>query len=213
MKLKRVATSLALCLALYLLWSIWNAVLLPRLTPGDGAALLDTLLVKTVIWAVPCLLLLRGRGRALAVSPLFSPFFPWLACLVLLCASTAFLHTVRLLNGLADTHVLLSPMPFAAALGAGVLEELAFRGYFFNVQSPTLGFWPAAVLNGAMFTLYHYPGLLFGQSWAQLCSPRALLIFLMGVVFCWMFQKWGNLALNMTVHTIWDVLSYLFCLS
>ena len=63
-----------------------------------------------------------------------------------------------------------------------------------------------------MFTLYHYPELLLGR-WQGLISWRALLIFGMGVVFCWMFKKWRNLALNMTVHTVWDVLSYLFCLT
>ena len=132
--------------------------------------------------------------------------------MILLCLSTAFLYTLRLLNGLQGSFVFFDPMFLVLSLSAGVLEELGFRGGLFRLYETAMGFWTAALLNGALFTLFHYPELILGGSWLRLVSLRALLIFAMGVVFCWMFHKWRNLALNMTVHTVWNVLSYLFCL-
>ena len=185
--------------------------MVPRLWGGEWAVLLDAIPVKLFVWTVlPALVLWRGRED---FRVLFRAHFPWLPCLVGLCVTAAFLWTLRLLNGLGGTHVVFDPMILAFSLSAGVAEELGFRGCFFSRQEESLGLWPAALLNGLFFTLYHYPGLLFGESWGVLLSLRALLLFVMGVVFCWMFWRWRNLALNMTIHTVWDLLSYLFCLA
>lgn len=212
---KRVLFSLVLFAGQWLLWGAWQLLAAPRLPAGIGAALLDGVAAKALIWAFPFVPVLYGhKGKDIQISgELFRQPFPWLSCVVLLCLTTAFLYTVRLARGLADTHVIFDPMFLALSLSAGVLEEFAFRGGVFNLQEPAMGFWPAALLNGALFTLYHYPRLLFGGSWAVLVSWRGLLIFVMGVVFCWMFRKWRNLALNMAVHTVWDILVYLFCLA
>lgn len=210
-KTAKFSLSLLPFTVLWLLWALWQrSALLPV---GTAAALIDSVAVKGVLWGlIPWLFLSRAKKLLVPRNELFSAPFPGLACVGLLCLTTAFLHTLRLLNGLQDTHILFDPMVLVFSLSAGVFEELAFRGYFFNRHAALMGFWPAALLNGALFTAYHYPGLLFGEGWAELLTPRTLLLFIMGVVFCWMFRKWHNLALNMTIHTVWDILSYLFCL-
>lgn len=220
---------------MWLLWAVWTLFLVPLLPDNTWMILLDNIGVKALIWIGPLLCLKRLRFREL-----FRGKFPWLPCVALLCAATAFLHTVRLLNGLQESHVIFDPMMIVLSLAAGVIEELSFRGGFFTWEKDQLPatavghqddglalredvnaspkrqfdkvFWQAAILNGVMFTLYHYPELLRGQ-WQGLISLRALLIFTMGIVFCWMYKRWQNLALNMTVHTVWNVLSYLFCLA
>lgn len=209
MKEKRksvIAPSLVFALT-WLSWAAWTLFAVPRLplSPVVGA-LIDSVAAKALVWLLPLVLLRKLRRKEL-----FQGSFPWLACLILLCASAVFLHTLRLLNGLLNTHVIFDPMFLVFSLSAGVLEELSFRGGFFEWIREKHGFWCAALLNGAMFTLYHYPELLLGQ-WQGLISLRAVLIFSMGVIFCWMYRRWRNLALNMTVHTVWDILSYLFCL-
>lgn len=181
---------------------------MPTLPAGVATAILDSVVLKALIWLAPFLLFrTRLRSKAFFHAP-----FPWLPCLILLCASAAFLHSLRILNGLLNTHVVFDPMFIVFSLSAGVIEELSFRGGFFNLQEEAYGFWPAALINGVMFTLFHYPTLLLGH-WQELVSLRSALIFAMGVLFCWMYKKWRNLALNMTVHTVWDILSYLFCLA
>lgn len=214
-KRSNVCLSLAWFIVLWALWAIWQCKILPTLKPSVGVALLDGIAVKSLIWLVFLLPFLINKRESLflPLDKLFAEPFPWLAALILLSLCTVFLHTVRLLNGLQNTHAVFDLTFIALSLSAGVMEEFSFRGGFFNIQEPDLKFWPAALINGGMFVLFHYPDLLFGGNWIQLLSLRVLLIFVMGILFCWMFQKWRNLALNMTVHTVWNILSYLFCLA
>jgi len=174
---------------------------------------MDVVAVKTLLWgAAPCLLLF-WRGEKTNVRALwFRERFPGLPCVALLCLTTAFLHTLRLAQGLGNTFVDFDWMFILFSVSAGVVEEIGFRGCFFTDQERAAGFGGAALLSSAMFTVYHYPELLFGESAAVLLTPRAALIFIMGIVFCAMFKKWKNLGLNMVVHTVWDILSYAFCL-
>lgn len=200
----------------YLLWSLWRqwgAALLP---PGAGSALLEAVVIKNVIWLLPLLpAVLRTEETDWLIPPrrAFAAPFPWLPCLALVCASLAFLYTVRLAAGEGNTIVFFEAVFVALALCAGVTEELVFRGYLFNRQAAALGVPWAAAVNGALFALIHYPGLIWGRGWGELVSLRTLLIFVMGTVFCLAFAKWKNLALTMTVHTVWNLLSYWFGLS
>lgn len=193
---------------MWLAWAAWSVFIVPLLHPGIVLAVIDSVAVKGFIWLVPLIL----YRKQLSFQNAFQAPFPWLICLVILCAVTAFLHTIRLLNGLQNTHMIFDPMFIVFSLSAGVIEELNFRGGFFRLHEKAVGLWPAALINGAMFMLYHYPALMIGQ-WHSLISLRSVLIFVMGIAFCWMYEKWRNLALNMTVHTVWNILSYLFCLT
>lgn len=209
----RIILPFALFAGLWLVWGVWQTFALPHLSAGVPTALLDSVVIKGLVWAAPfALLFLLGKNKPTR-SDLFRRPFPWLACVILLCLTTVFLYTVRLARGLVNTYVIFDPMFVVFSLSAGVFEEIAFRGGLYRMLESGVGFLPAALINGALFVIYHYPGLLFGESLMRLLSWRALLIFVMGVIFCWMFRKWRNLALNMTVHTVWDILSYLFCLA
>lgn len=203
--------SLAIYIAVWFLWAFWKHTGAIRLDGIEGTVL-EALVVKTAVWAVPAILFMRRDSGAWMIKPahLFSAPFPWLACVILLCASAGFLQTVRMANGLAGTHILFHWVFIVSSLSAGITEEFAFRGFYFNLHADAIGMWPAALLNGVLFMVYHYPGILFGESLVHLISLRGLLLFAMGVLFCWMFKRWKNLALPMTVHTVWDVLTYYF---
>ncbi len=208
---KHLALSLLLYVGLWVLWSVWKLWLAPLLGGSLWAAAVDAVPAKLLIWVVPpALLFWRGRG---AFRDLFAAPFPWLPCLIALLLSAAFLYTLRLVNGLQGTYVVFDPAILLFSLSAGVAEELCFRGAFLPAQEKAVGPRPAALLKGVIFALYHFPGLLFGENWGALLSLRALLLFVMGAVFSLLFQKWRNLALNMAVHTAWNLLSYLFCLA
>lgn len=210
-----VAYTSAFFFGLYLMWALWQQFLLPQIPSPLAAVLLSICVIKPLVWGLfPCAHYYLQKGSLPKnTASIFAPPFPVLPCITLICLTTAFLHTIRLLLGLGNNIVFFDWMFILISLSAGVFEEYGFRGYFFNVQEPFMGFWPAAVLNAVMFTLYHYPEILFGASLSILISWRGLLIFCMGIVFCRMFHKWRNLALNMIVHTVWDILSFLFCLA
>ena len=128
--------SCAVYAGMWLVWSAWTLFLLPRIALGQTElALLDSVAAKAAVWVLPLALLGRLRRRELFGRP-----FPWLPCLVLLCGVTAFLHTLRLLNGLQNTHVIFDPMFILFSLTAGIWEELSFRGGLFAWQEKTLAF-------------------------------------------------------------------------
>ena len=186
-------------------WVLWGFIQ----SRFAGQWLMD-MAMEGLIWALPMLAL---RFTADGSKPLFERPFPWLPCLCLLCGSAAFLHTVRIFRGLLNTQPVFSWTMIAVSVQAGILEELTFRGGFFDIQRKAWGFWPAAVLNGVLFVLYHQSGDLAGMTPRWLFSFRTVLIFGMGVLFCGIYQKWRNLALNMVVHTAWDILSFLLCVA
>lgn len=199
-----------LFLALWLIWSLWQHFMPPQ----RPMLLADVLLAKPLVWGViPLAVLFRSqKSTTKQLRGFFEGQFPIFPCIVFLCSAAAFLHTIRLLQGLGNSFVIFNWMMVLSSLSAGVVEELGFRGCFFTRHRENMSFWPAAVLNGLIFTAYHYTELLFGGDFDILLSWRPLLIFTMGILFCWMFHKWKNLALNMVVHIVWDILSFLFCL-
>ena len=206
--------SLVVFALLWGIWSAWQCLVLPKLRLTlSSVMLLDTVLIKGFLWAViPLALLSIFRRSDDVLRSLADTPFPWLPCLVALSLSAAFLHTLRLINGLMQTHVFFDYGMIVLSVTAGVFEEVGFRGCLFRVQERTIGFWPAALLNGLTFVLFHYPGIILGD-FTGFVSLRTLLIFTMGILFCWMFKRWKNLPMLIVVHTAWDLMSYLFCLS
>lgn len=200
-------------LVLLILWDVWQIILLPQIhTSLFLTLILDSVLVKGVIWAlIPLILLSSCKESLVPIGGLFTANVPLLPCLVLLALSAAFLNTVRILNGLIYTHVIFQYEMVLLSLTAGIYEEIGFRGYFFNVLKSRIGFFPAALLNGFVFTLYHFPSILV-CNFAGIFSLRTLLLFSMGVIFCWIFTRWKSLTMNIIIHTAWDIMSYLFCL-
>lgn len=209
----RIWLPLAVFTIQWIIWGVWQNFAMPRLPGGIAAALLESVAVKSLVWAAPFVAFLCICKSKQIRFELFKAPFPWFPCVIMLCLTTAFLYTVRLAEGLMNTHAVFDPMFLVYSLSAGVIEEFNFRGGLFSLQESVMSFWPAAIINGFLFTIYHYPEILFGESLLCLLSLRALLIFAMGIIFCRMFWKWRNLALNMTVHTVWDILSFLFCIA
>lgn len=101
-------------------------------------------------------------------------------------------------------------MQTVLAVSAAVIEEIAFRGFLFNRQLPDIGVLPAAVYNGVLFALFHFPQFLIGQHLGALVSFRFWLIVAMGGIFSLSFFRWKNLGMNIVIHSYWNLLSYIF---
>ena len=211
---RSVIRPLLLYAFLWLAWGIFQLNLPHAFRADTAGLLLENIAIKGLLWGfAPLMILFLGRvTRLYSISELFISRFPWRACGLICLIEAVFLFGLRIQNGLLHTFCPFDPMMLVLSLSAGIFEELTFRGWLFNEHCAAIGFWPAAIVNGALFTVFHYPGLLHGD-FGALLSLRALLIFVMGMVFCYMLYKWKNLFLNMLAHTVWDVLSYLFCLA
>ncbi len=103
-----------------------------------------------------------------------------------------------ILKGIFEEHKLI--MIFTAVT-AGVTEELFFRGYLqprisFLTKNATAGI----VISALIFGLAHFA---YGTA-LQIIVP----VFI-GLCFAWFYQKYQNIKILITVHTLYDVLVFI----
>ena len=82
-----------------------------------------------------------------------------------------------------------------AVIGAPLAEELFYRGLVFGGLLKW-GFWPAALLSGAIFSGVH------------LDLGSLIPFFAVGVVLAWIFWRRGNLWESITVHFLFNLTSF-----
>ena len=83
------------------------------------------------------------------------------------------------------------------ALGTGLSEELAFRGYIFQTLGERVPVWAAALLMGFMFALVHFSVSGFGISFI-------LSTVIGSVMFLAMRFATGSLWFPIGFHAMWD---------
>ena len=82
-------------------------------------------------------------------------------------------------------------------LFVGFFEEYFFRGYGLFTLTTGVGFWPAAIILSAIFGGLHRGNA--GESWVGAFSAGAI-----GLVFCLMLRRTGDLWLPVGFHAAWD---------
>jgi membrane protease YdiL (CAAX protease family) len=86
----------------------------------------------------------------------------------------------------------------AAVVLAPVWEELTFRGFLLSALTKTrLGYWPAAAISSALWTLLHW-----GYSWPGLGS-----VFLAGIGLSWIMKRTGSMAAVVIAHGVINAFS------
>lgn len=84
----------------------------------------------------------------------------------------------------------------AAVVGAPIAEELLFRGYLFGGVAVRWGFWPAALLSGALFSANHLDPGSFLPFWG------------IGVLLAWLFWQTGTLWPSILTHLCFNAISF-----
>jgi membrane protease YdiL (CAAX protease family) len=83
----------------------------------------------------------------------------------------------------------------AIGIGAPLMEELLFRGFLQSALAQSaLGFWPAAVITTAGWTILHW-----GYSAVGLTE-----VFLIGMYFSWLLWKTGSLLPALFCHALYN---------
>ena len=100
------------------------------------------------------------------------------------------------IHGTRELSVLI--IPLAASIGAGVMEEILFRGVVFRIAESSLGTWSALAISAALFGLLH------------LVNPRATLlgalalVFEAGVMLAGAYLLTRRLWLPIGIHIGWN---------
>lgn len=95
-----------------------------------------------------------------------------------------------------------SPYWWAVIIAAVVLaplwEEITFRGFLLSALAKSrIGYWPAAVLSAALWTLLH-----IGYSWPGLVS-----VFLAGIGMSWIMLRTGSMRAVVVAHAVVNTFS------
>ena len=212
-KRKTLIAYFAIYLSLCLCWSAWSLLVVPQIASWSGFLWLNTL-IKCLLWVSPFLLALLSKKDGWLEPPgrMFCTSFPFIPFLGMLCGTVCFLYTVRVFHGLQNTYVLWDWNFLLFAVSAGLIEELFFRGFLFNRMGNALGVLPGAMINGLLFALYHFPGVIC-LDFSGFFSLRLLVLVAVGVLFCLAFARCKNLWLTILVHSIWNLISYLWALA
>jgi len=88
---------------------------------------------------------------------------------------------------IAVTSVLLSP----------IVEELVFRKIIFSALLRYTGYWPAAAISSVLFAMAHYN------------YAASLGYFLLGMVWCRMYNKTKNLGVVIVAHILFNAAAML----
>ena len=79
----------------------------------------------------------------------------------------------------------------------GLFEESLFRGYPLSTLTTGIGFWPAAFVSSAVFGYVHHGNS--GENWVG-----AFAAGLVGLFFCLLLRRTGDLWMPIGFHAAWD---------
>jgi uncharacterized protein len=185
----------------------------PGTMPADHVTLANTMVTMLVIQSAMILLALWGaargggvRRRVLSLPPSLPlrTFLEGLGTVALLVIpfNTAmyllwpdtFATDLRIFAAFSS-----SPAIWLAALvvvvGAPLSEELLFRGFLLPALAKARhGFTGAAFLSTAGWTMLHF----------NYSIPGLLEVFTIGLVFCWLVRRTGNLWLTICLHALYN---------
>lgn len=214
-KRSEILLLLAYLLFLYTTWTLSRLFLIPSLKNALGSpsnAFVEPTL-KILLWVVPVFLYLKyvnksdvlaylrlkqhvGRG---ILWGLFGSLLP-LASLW----SAVFIHRQMIHLNLGLDNWL------NVVLLVGILEEIPFRGLFFQKMQELLGFWPAALLSSLLFVLIHLPiWLAAGDMTPDRMLSSALYIFILGFLWCYLLYLSRSLWSCIIMHSVNDLVSSL----
>jgi membrane protease YdiL (CAAX protease family)/uncharacterized RDD family membrane protein YckC len=84
---------------------------------------------------------------------------------------------------------------------APVSEEIFFRGFVFGGMRHRLSLWPAAIVAGAIFGVFHFTG---ADSWGVI--PQ---LAMLGFLLCWLYEKTGSIWPTIMVHMLNNLLAFI----
>jgi uncharacterized protein len=129
----------------------------------------------------------------------------WQGAIVGFASISALLAAMRLtrafhLDGMALQGIELWKYAFVWAIVfvvVGLFEESFFRGYVLFALTTGIGFWPAAMVSSLAFGYVHHRNP--GETWVG-ASAAALV----GLLFCLLLRRTGNLWMPIGFHAAWD---------
>lgn len=218
---------LAIAFALFAIWlyGAWAAVELLIMPAVSGVTdnkyvlvLLNDLLLKSLVWTLPALLLIKRFSGELFIDMKELLSFRKDSLKYLLIAAAL---AVFVLGGVfMRTHALqisstFHPSALIIALLVGFTEEIVFRGFFLNATlrsgcSEAKKYF-AVGINAVMFVLIHFPiWIRNGVFAANITSFAFMTIIVLSVLFSFCTIRCRNIWVAAILHSFYDLLVFVF---
>lgn len=205
--------------ALFAVWVACTFFLFPAADSLAGNKWIFALIhgaVKTAVWALPFVLLIKKYERDMLFT-LKGMFVKWerrlLFLPVFLVIIAYYLIGAYISFGEISVHADFDPANIiGTVLVAGIVEELVFRGFFLNALMKMMSREKAAVVTALMFLAIHFPlwimqGVFLNPlSALQACAGIALLSLLFSLMF--VYSK--NIVVPALAHMLWNFLAVFF---
>lgn len=203
----------------YAAWAVWELLIYPPVKAAMNGSLLFGLFdsaVKTLVWLVPVLLLIRQFEPELPVGlkQMFTQKVPlkWVliwSLIFFLFGGGTFLR--GLLGGTLHVNPEFSLTSHQWLLFVGITEEAVFRGWMLNATAKGEKDWKMILLNGIMFLCIHFPcWIRKGMFVPAFTGFGFLSIILFSVLTAYCFLKHKNLLLPVWLHTLYDFMLEFF---
>ena len=188
----------------YAFWACWALVIRPPIKEAMNGSLLFELFgsaVKTLVWVVPALLLVKHFETEcfVGLKQMFTQKVP-LKWVLLWSLIFAMMSGGTMLTGILHGTLHVNP-EFTLTnkqwlLFVGFTEEAVFRGWMLNATAKNEKDWKMLLLNGVMFLCIHFPGWIQKGMFVSAFSGFGFLsIILFGVLAGYCFLKHKNLLL------------------
>jgi membrane protease YdiL (CAAX protease family) len=220
-KRKLTTGKIAIYLVLFFaIWSVRELYIRPVfLNQLDGIAWqIAEASMKLLVWTLPAILLIKHfeDDMWIGLKEMFTNKPKWFkGAPILLLVFFPLIHPLVVNGGLSirtdfqPVPSLLDGLLFNGIIGAGLTEELVFRGFLLNAFLKKMRTIPAIVLNEVLFVLIHYPiWIYFGFNFTEILF--GVQIFFVGAFFSYSFIKTKNIFVPMALHIIWNLLILLF---
>ena len=169
--------------------------------------ILQTAIIALVILIIglnPKLLLSKLKPTKLTIHNLITPAITVLGCYLILALYIALISKLNISilepNSTVPTEILRDTWTIVLAgigliLLAPIAEEVLYRGLIFGGLSKW-GFWPAAIISGAIFRAVH------------LDLGSLIPFFVIGIVLAWLFWRKGHLIDSIIFHALFNATSF-----
>lgn len=204
------------CLIFFLSWTVVEFFIKPQIGLYFGiwgTTLIKSGLIKTIVWVLPCILLIKIYGSFLFVNikEMFTNKVTWLKYLPILVLFVLYILVISYVkNGEVGISGNFTPNLILIALFAGVTEEIVFRGWLLNVmlQQEKMKF--SIFINAILFLVIHFPRWIYEGIWVQyLLNGGFFSIMILSFIFSISFIKSKNIFVPIILHTIWNLLIFL----
>ena len=218
-KSRRIPALIIYAVLFYSIWAVWALVIRPPIKEAMNDSLLFELMascVKTAVWTVPALLLVKRFEPEMFVGlkQMFTQKVPLKAVLLWTLVFLIF-GGGGLFRGILHGTLHIDP-EFTLKnnqwlLFVGITEETVFRGWLLNATAENEKDWKPIALNAVMFLCIHFPGWIQkGTFISAFTSFGFLTILLFSVLVSVCFLKHKNLLLPVWLHMLYDFLLEFF---